>query len=78
MMTCSICAAVLPDAYHCYHAHPDFCHWCWEQSMTPEVGWYPHDPPAETPQPVVLSPRDVQALTRYAQHVLRLQGRESS
>ena len=64
-MECAICGLTLALASACRQAHPDHCHSCYDLSLAASHERQEHLAP-ETP--LVLTPRDVQALVRYRIH----------
>lgn len=66
---CGICGGPLPGTWACGQIHPDHCHECYSRNLASGLDAREHRAPIE---PLVLSPRDVQALVAYQQRVARL------
>lgn len=70
---CAICAEALALPWVCLQIHPDHCHPCYQRNLARGCDAGEHQPPPA--RELTLSPREVEAVTRYQRRVLALVGR---
>ena len=74
-LVCTVCGDPFPWHYPCHSNHEGVCHACHCLNLAGNTLERREHLAPETP--LVLSPRDVQALVRYRRHVARLAEEEA-